>query len=198
MGYRQYIYEFDKSLVEGVRKCKTEDELCAFLEKTSPNAVEHDFDGEKYAKLYDIGTELYEFGKYFEYSDEMYKHGDSLFMSEELNERYSDYGPIVLDPDGILGAIEFYRKKVAGIYEDLLREKSENEWDDRSQFDRLLSHARDYLHWWKPTYGYSPGNLNVDNPCIVNSWLYEHGYFELIRIYKTFDWENKSMVFMGW
>ena len=35
MGYRQYFYEVDISIVNGIRKCKTEEELYDFCIKNS-------------------------------------------------------------------------------------------------------------------------------------------------------------------
>lgn len=196
MGYRQYIYSVDSWFVDEIRKCKTEQEFIDTVKKFRNDIVEYDsFDDHYYVPLYDIGDELHEFGKYWEGSDEMYKHGDSLFTSEELNEKYEDYGAIVLDEEGMLCAIEWYRQHVFELYEDLLREKSNNEWDSRPQFERLVEHARDYRMWWRNA---GPGNLNKECEKIVSSWLYEHAYFELVRIYKTFDWDNKCMIFMGW
>ena len=196
MGYRQYIYSVPTWLVDEIHKCKTEDEFIKTMQKFRNEIVEYEpLDEKYYVPLYNLGEKLFEFGKYYENSDEMYKHGDSLFSSEELREQYQDYGAIVLDPSGIECAIEWFKKKVENIYQDLLQEKSDNMWDDRSQFDRLKSHANDYLYWWK---GKGPGNLNKETDCIVNSWLYEHEYFELVRIYKTFDWDNDSMIFLGW
>ena len=34
--------------------------------------------------------------------------------------------------------------------------------------------------------------------CGTNSWSYEYSIFELVRLYKTFDWENDNLVLMGW
>lgn len=196
MGYRQYIFSVETWLVEEIRKCKTEDEFIKTMQKFRNDSVEYDsVDEEYYFPLYRLGEELYEFGKYWENSNEMYKHGDSLFTSDELNEKYEDYGAIVLDEEGLLCAIEWYRSHVEKMYEDLLSETSANEWDTRPQFDRLKEHVQDYIYWWKNT---GPGNLNKKTDCIVNSWLYEHGYFELVRIYKTFDWDNNSLIFLGW
>lgn len=196
MGYRQYIYSVPTWLVEEIRKCKTEEEFIATMQKFRNEIVEYDeFENNYYVRLHSIGDRLFEFGKYYENSDEMYKHGDSLFSSEELRKNYQEYGAIVLDPDGIECAIEWLRQKVEKIYLDLLKENSDNTWDDRSQFDRMKSHMSDYAYWWK---GKGPGNLDKETDCIVNSWLYEHEYFELVRIYKTFDWDNDSMIFLGW
>ena len=196
MGYRQYLYSVETWLVDDIRKCKTPKEFVETMQKFRNESVEYDpIDETYYVRLWDMGKELYEFGKYWENSEEMYKHGDSLFTSDELNELYEDYGAIVLDKEGLLCAIEWYRKHVEELYEDLLREQSSNGWDCRPQFDRLVSHVKDYLYWWKNE---GPGDLNVEHNRVVRSWLYEHGYFELVRIYKTFDWDNNSLVFLGW
>lgn len=193
MGYRQYFYEVSKDLVEKIRKCKTEKEFVAIIESAKPDAVER-YGEEEYVPLFNLGSAVYEFGKYYENSDEMYKHGDSLFCSDELNEQYEEYGAIVVERSGVKCAIDFYGNKVKKIYEDLLQEKSASGWDDRSQIDRLKSHVKDYLYWWE----FGPADMDLSHDRIVRSWLYEHEYFELVRIYKTFDFENKALVFMGW
>ena len=45
MGYRQYFYEVDKSIVEGFRKCKTEEELYDFCIKNSIECDKEEDDG---------------------------------------------------------------------------------------------------------------------------------------------------------
>ena len=196
MGYRQYLYSIDTWLVDEIKKCKTEDDFIKTMQKFRNEIVEYDtFDEHYYVPLHSIGDKLFEFGKYYENSDEMYKHGDSLFTSDELNERYSDYGVIVIEEDGLLCALNWQRKHIIEMYEDLLREKSVRDWDARPQLDRLIENAKDYLMWWK--YSNGPADLNKEHEQLVHSWLYEHTYFELARIYKTFDWDNKSMLFMG-
>lgn len=190
MGYRQYLYQVDKKFVEHIRACKTNEEYGNVFKA---NVVGYE-DEDEYYPVYKLGKELFEFGKYYENSDEMYKHGDSLFSSEELNERYYDYGPIVIDKEGLLCAIEWQSKKVTSFYEDLMREKSANKYDDRNQFDRLLEHASDYLRWWK----FGACDLKENSDRVANSWLYEHTIFDLVRIYKTFDWDNYCMIFAGW
>lgn len=197
MGYRQYLYSVDTWLIDEIRKCQTEEDFVKTMQKFRNEIVEYDsFDDHYYVPLHDIGNVLFEFGKYYENSDEMYKHGDSLFSSEELRELYEDYGAIVLEPDGLLCALDWQRNHVIKMYEDLLREKSERDWDSRPQLDRLIENAKDYLAWWK--YGDGPGDLNLNRSSLVSSWLYEHTYFDLVRIYKTFDWDNQSMIFLGW
>ena len=197
MGYRQYLYEVDKNLVEEIRKCKTLNDFLAVCKKH--NIEYEEYEGEEpYVGLYNLGNMLFEFGKYYANSNEMYKHGDSLFTSDELNENFYDEDAIILNKEGLVCAIEWQRDRIISIYEDLLKEQSSNEFDERSQFDRMREHIKSHLLWWKPTYGLGTAYTLDESPDLVNSWLYEHTIFDLVRIYKTFDWENKCLMFMGW
>lgn len=204
MGYRHRIYEFDKALVEKIRACKTKNDLIEVISKTNPDAYEYYDEEENYIQLYRLGKELFNFGSYYENASEMYKHGDSLFLSDELNEEFSDEKAIVLDKEGLLCAIEWQKEKIISIYEDLLKDDYKGHEDDlveryQHQSYKLQRHVEDHLRWWKPEWGdFCAYNLNENTDSIVRSWLYEHTIFELVRIYKSFDWENKRMIFMGW
>ena len=190
MGYRYYIYEFDKSTVEDLQKCKTYDDYMKVAKKVCPEKIEV-FGDEAYIAPYDLGKELYEFGKYYKNADKLYERGKDLFVSEELKDRFEDYGAIIIDKEAYKTCINWNKQKVLSIYENLSKEENIN---GVTQLDRLKEHVRDYLLWWEM----GAGDENEKHDCIVASWLYEHVYFELIRILKTFDWENKVMVFMGW
>lgn len=197
MGYRHYFYELDKQLVEKIRKCKTEKDFVSLMEKENPSIISKCEDDVGYVPLYEMGRCLYEFGKNYEGVEEMYLCGDSLFYSTELNRRYEDYGAIVVGRDGVKCAIDCCKRRVISIYQDLLRETSEYEFDTRSQLDRLKEHAADYLRWW--TYSANgPADMDLSHDNLSASWLYEHEFFDLVRIYKTFDFENKAIMFMGW
>lgn len=211
MGYRQYFYEVDKSKVDGIRQCKTEEELYKFCVKNGIECDKDEYDGEieYYMPLYKLGKEIFNFGKYYENGSEIYNHGDSLFTSNELNERYEDYGCIICDENAILCAIEWQKQHIVNMYEHLVNNTFEESYeryaypkeiDDKElHYQRLLRHCKDHLTWWKPMFeDYSAVNLDKENDNLVHSWLYEHTIFDLVRIYKTFDWENKCLMFMGW
>jgi hypothetical protein len=40
-------------------------------------------------------------------------------------------------------------------------------------------------------------NIPVDEIGISTSWMYKYGIYDLIEMYKYFDWENKTMVVYG-
>lgn len=211
MGYRQYFYEVDKSIVDRIRQCQTEEELYNFCIANNIDCDKDEY-GEEisyYCPLYHLGKEIFEFGKYYENDSEIYKHGDSLFTSDELKERYREYDAIICDENAILCAIEWQKQHIINMYEHLVNNTFENSYeryaypkdmDDKElHYKRLLSHCKDHLTWWKPMFGdHSATNLNKNKDNLVSSWLYEHTIFDLVRIYKTFDWENKCLMFIGW
>lgn len=211
MGYRQYFYEVDKSIIEEVRQCKTEEELYNVFVKNGIQCDKDEYDGQisYYCPLYELGKNLFEFGKYYENDSEIYKHGDSLFTSNELNKRYEEYRAIICDENAILCAIEWQKQHIINMYEHLINNTFEktierynypSEIDDKElHYQRLLRHCTDHLRWWKPEFGdYTAINTNKESDKVACSWLYEHTIFDLVRIYKTFDWENKCLMFMGW
>lgn len=212
MGYRQYFYEIDKTIVDEIRKCKTKEDLYNVFLKNNIECEKRDKEDGKihyHCPLYNLNKEIFEFGKGYENSEEIYKHGDSLFTSVELNEKYEDERPIVCDESAILCAIEWNKKHIIDMYEHLINntfEKSFERYNFSKEIDekelhyqRLLSHCRDHLRWWKPEFGdYTAINLDKEKDMLVESWLYEHQIFDLVRIYKTFDWENKCLLFFGW
>lgn len=165
MGYRQYFYEVDKSTVDGIRKCKTEEELYDFCIKNGIKCDKYEFDGkiEYYVPVYRLGKEIFEFGKYYENESDIYKHGDSLFTSNELNEKYEDFGAIVCDENAILCAIEWQKQHIINMYENLVNNTFEDtlernyypkDIDDKElHYKRLLEHCKDHLNWWKPEFG---------------------------------------------
>ena len=49
------------------------------------------------------------------------------------------------------------------------------------------------IEWTRLT----PFNLE-DGEEITTSWKYEYGIFELVRIYKSFDWKKNVMIYYGY
>ena len=197
------MYKVPKSFIEEARACSTMNEFKEVYKKylTDPQVYFDWLEEENYFPLYHLGKQLFDFGDSYANAEEMYKHGNSLFNSEELNKEYDEHLPIVLDEDALLCAIEFSRKLVADNLRDLLREESEHIWEKKkSQLDRLIQYIRCELDEWDNKYvpNLRPYNLNKESEELVDSWMYKYTTFELVRIYKTFDFENYAMLFYGW
>ena len=59
----------------------------------------------------------------------------------------------------------------------------------------MINHIRDIISEWEYL---TPYELDDDKLTCCTSWKYEYSIFELVRLYKSFDWENNVLVFYGW
>ena len=138
MGYRHYLYAIPKKQVAEIQSCKTNEDWCNFAKNYG---YEVDWnccdDGSGWFSPYKIGTELYELGKYSEIAFKLESEKSSLFTSEELKERYSDYGFALLTKDDFKAVIEAYRQKIVDWFEHLLNpDKSQITSDKLSKEER--------------------------------------------------------------
>lgn len=68
--------------------------------------------------------------------------------------------------------------------------------EEAGSHDALVSMA---VHSWSGKYfGISPIDLDERRERITGDWSYEYAIFELVRLYKIFDWENDDLVLVGW
>lgn len=205
MGYRHYLYAVPKKQVTGIQACKTNEDWCDFAENYGYK-VDRDCcdDRSGWFSPYKIGTELYELGKYSEIGFKLESERPSLFTSKELKARYSDYGFALLTKDDFKAIIEAYRQKIVEWFESLLN-------PDKSQItsDKLSKEERKRLEWeheikgklekWSGKYfDILPIDLDENRERITGDWSYEYAIFELVRLYKAFDWENDELVLVGW
>lgn len=205
MGYRHYLYAVPKKQVTEILACKTNEDWCNFAENYGYK-VDYDCcdDGSGWFSPYKIGTELYNLGKHSEIGFKLESERQSLFISEELKERYFDYGFVLLTKDDFKAVIESYRQKIIKWFKSLLEPEDDllsvcelsKEERRRSLIDNKIQDKID--SWSEKYFGISPIDLDENKERITSDWSYEYAIFELVRLYKTFDWENDDLVLMGW
>lgn len=202
MSYRYYFKAYDKEFISKIKDCKTTKEFNDLVLKFYPNVeIETEENGNLYIPTYQIPSKkIFEFGSGYDNADEIINSGQIAFSSKELLKQYEGYDFIICDENAILLAIEYCRLQVIAEYEDLLREKSKYSWNRSDQLDRAKVYFNEKLNEWNNEIvpELKPYDLNKENDNIVRSWLYEYEVFELVRIYKNFDWGNNSLIFMGW
>lgn len=103
----------------------------------------------------------------------------------------------------MLEAIEIYKRKIIEGYKDLLVDGGKQfllggfsiERDDIRSIDKIRDFIHERLKWWERL-----GAIDLDetHESISDSWQYEHQIFELVRLYKSIDWETKTVLFYGW
>lgn len=208
MGYRNYIGFIPKKEYNKIKKLSREE-----MYKLKGEDLE---DG--YVSPHDLVTGLYEFGKYCDFETNgltkpFFKNKDYQNYIEGDNEFY------VVQEDFLQKVFENYTEKVKAYYSEMVTPIWRNESEflksvkvdygskNRYSFDfskitleeqtalyEMLNHIRNMSMEWTHL---TPYNLNKD-PEITTSWKYEYGIFELVRIYKTFDWKKNVMVYYGW
>lgn len=217
MGYRTYIGKLSKSEYDEVKDLTKEELFKRFNEEQEDGWV----------GPYEIAKILYEFGKYTEFDDNKF-YKPFFTNEDLQNWYVEEHDFWVVGKDYLEHIINYYRDKIRTYYKEMLEPfHTENELTskflnsikkhygyskDKYTFDlslitdeeqtalfKLIEHIRSMGREWG---AYSFLNMQPydleDGPEVTTSWKYEYNIFELVRIYKTFDWENDILVYYGY
>jgi hypothetical protein len=135
--------------------------------------------------------------EFLEYIIGSYKEKISTYYNEMVN-------PFLGIKDGILD-----RDKPSEFLNSIKTDYSSRDYNNyNSTFDftkitqeeqnalvKIIQHVRDMRVEWTCL---TPYKLNDGTEAVTSSWKYEYGIFELVRIYKSFDWKKNVMYFAGW
>lgn len=127
-------------------------------------------------------TQLYEIGKYVDYN----KHTEP-FYDFDLHECEFH----IMSEEGLRYIISEYHKEIYEFYRDMKPEE-------------YAGHIRMKALRWNPdpeeNFGVFPYYMDEEHTdgFIVRSWSMEYAIFNIVYIYKTFDWENDYLIYSGW
>lgn len=203
MGYRHRFASVNKKIVDEKRDLSY-DEFVDYLLKENKDAIEtgDNFTYFSTSKILNQ-KEIFDFGKDFECANGVICLSKPLFSDEKLQEETEMY---LCDEKCFLFVIEEYRKKILEIFKSLdaaspseiklaIQSKIEK-WENLATTVSLNDLPNDVIK--KLNESHYPYNIDKTKEKIVNSWLFEYEIFELVRIYKTFDWKNNYLLFYGW
>lgn len=201
MGYRHFFYEVSKSEIEKVRSL-TREELLSYMRTNKPGAV----DDEDYFSFHDVADQkkIFEFGKlyYEDTAEQIYSTGNPLFLNAETQKKYDDYVPYICGKEALLKAIAIYKKKVLDYYKSLFEDGETliaplgiEVPREKPKAEKQEQHIKDMLSEWEHDWAV---NTDETKEAITTSWKYEYQIFELVRLLKTTNWEEKSLLFYGW
>lgn len=194
MGTRHYFYILDNEMVRQLNRMTKE----TFFQW----AKEKGIGDSSYVPLYEVGETYYEFGKYYENAHTIQQMGAPLFSDPELKVEYEEYEPVVVGKEAMLDAILHTQKQIVSMYDRLLGDTPEPEYDyeyGKTNEERYRDHLVSMQHEWKNRFTKTTAiHLNEDSPVITTSWKYEYAIFEMVRLYKTTDWDHHQLLFMGW
>jgi len=174
MGYRLYLGKISKDEHDKMQKMS----YAYLCEKYGDK-------GEDFVSVYQLVKELHGFGKYYNVDTSKY---NPFFAKKEIQDYFSnDHDFWIVDKDFLLGIIEKERKEMAEWYKEC----------ESKTYEELLFQIKKLAKEWSGEY-YLPYNLDLSKPHLVDSWQRDYAIFDLIRIYKSFDFENNLLVYYGW
>jgi hypothetical protein len=180
MGYRLRLGKVSKSDWENIYKYKSKEEI-----------IENWWDeDEDFSFAYPPEhIQLYELGKHVDFVNEEF----TPFYSFELDG--NDFW--IVSKKGLLSIIDKYHESTNNYYQELMR--LFNDKDDK--FERRISnHLLSKTNEWGKPYGRRPYYLDQENTdgFISGSWDIEYAIFNLVYIYRTFDFEKDLLIYSGW
>ena len=202
MGYRHYFYLVEKEEVNKVCKM-TYEELSCYAKKQG--WIDED-DCFFFRDAFNQ-KEIFEFGKlYFDDTAErIYSSGAPMFENEETQDCFSDYNPYVVGKPGLEMAISIYKEKILGYFKSLVTEECSSrkflEFSVKMEDLKMAEVCKAIekkIYEWSNFFGCIPINMDEKNESITNSWLFEYNIFELVRLYKSIDWDKYTILFYGW
>lgn len=181
-----YLMKVNNKLVHDLQTTSTCDGLMDVVKKNNLSDVCDNFDNECYLKMHLIGEKLYSLGDAFDNVDIYNNHSTPLLVGE-VQKEYEDYNLRILTKEGLKKIIDRYHNDTVTYYERLLKEGKENSIRFLTNIKEILlslsSPVEDFL------------NLDNNNLKLTKSYRKEFAIFNLVSIYKFFDWDNYSIIY---
>ncbi len=178
MGYRLRLGKVKKTEEEKYAG-KTYEEVTEIIEKIEEDSAPY---------RPPFHTELFEIGKYVKYDKHMIPFYDFDIEAD------CEAGFYIMTKEGLKFIIGDYHLKVYNMYKNLSNESRRN---TRAFFERR---AREWDSSSKLKMNMNPYYLDEEKTDgeIAKSWQYEYAIFNLVHIYRTFDWDNDYLIYSGW
>jgi hypothetical protein len=209
MGYRNYLGSLPKKEYNKIKRM-TIQELYVFKNE---EWVEDYSEG--YVGVYDVAyNQHYELGKYVDQFDK--KFFKTVFKNKETQKHFTEEHDFYLvEKEFVEELIKYYTEKIRTYYRNMLEpffEGSESKAgfmktkdtpitvEEMGGIFELIDHVRVMAMEWGVA-GWladlTPFDLNSDRE-LVSSWKYEYAIFNLVNLYRTFDWKRNVMIYYGY
>lgn len=212
MSYRHRIHLIDKKTAEALQRCESYDDYVktavSYAQRNNKTVDFEDEDVVINGKTYpDIpfrmfGTELFDFGSGYDNAGKIQAMSTRVFKNAKLAKHFEEYEPFLISKEGLRCAIEYYRDKIIKELTHSLAAPLNTPLDYMSPEDKCKAYVHEELKAWKQFEIFGNPEHNVYNlgegDNLTSSCYIEFAIWDLVRIYKTFDWENNCMLFYGW
>lgn len=210
MGYRNYLGSLPKREYNQI-KGMTLKELYEFKNEEWSDDPD-DRDG--HVGVYDVAYNThYELGKYIDSFDK--KFFKPVFKNKETQKHFTDDSDFyIVQKEFVEELIKYYTGMIQKYYKDILdpffegaepkagfmkTEDTPMTKEELTGVYKLIDHVRSMAMEWGVA-GWFDWTLpyKLDSKDLVSSWKYEYAIFNLINVYKTFDWKKNVMIYYGY
>lgn len=190
MGYRHYLYKVKKDELNKIRNMTNSD----IYIHTKSN------DEDNYWSPLDLFRDkcIYELGEIDNTMWKILKNNriDEIFTQEEVKEHMEEYDNGILNADGFLKIMETYKEKIISYLNDLLVDGYKESWrENKTSYEKMKEHLEEKIRFITVSDEY---DFNLKNERITGSWTFEYSLFELIRLYKTINWDNYYVIYLAY
>lgn len=209
MGYRFYLGSLPKKEYNKIKRFTLQELYAHKGEKWS-----EDF-SEGYVGVYDVAYNChYELGKYIDEFPK--KYFKTVFKNKETQKHFTqEHHFFVVEKEFVETLIEYYTEKIRDYYKEYLSpffdggdakagfmktKGTPPTPEEISGMYKLIDHVRSMgmewgvAGWFDDTRPYSLD----DKKELVSSWKYEYAIFNLINLYRTFDWKRNVMIYYAY
>lgn len=182
MGYRTYLTVVDKQKAEEYRNHLKDIYLDAngFIKEDDDDLTAfYQFVSDKFGRKDEFCVDGLDIPE---------NAGEPFFHNKETQEIFEHYNPRVVGKEECLLAIELMRKFVLDYYKTAMEAGP----------DRWKSVIHDKIQTWEAPYKITPYNLRPNSNNIVGVMITEYEVFEMVRMYKSIDWDKDMVIFYGW
>lgn len=180
MGYRNYLYIIDKDKLDEIKNLTYDEAVKRFgYEDGDPFLDEHSI------IEYCNGKEIFEFGKYVDWTDDIRKYMSDVFKDVDICHYLNLEREFVKLDYGALPIIcEVHRKKILNYYNELMSENDVNV---------LHNSIRNITFEWE-----AMATKPVNDYSLTYSWRYEYEYFNLLYLMTKLDKEKQVLLWLGY
>lgn len=183
MGYRHHIGILEKNKHELIKKMSVKQ-----LKK---------WYGDEYVPCYKITKEVYELGKYYD-DNFMKPFKKKVFTKKATQKLYEgDQDFYIISKEGFEAIIDDYRQRVLEYYTLLLKQDKTDLLINRITTIEQAIESK-IRTWGENCTKFKLYPYSIQGEQITTSWDFEYAIFELVRIYKTIDWENQLITITAW
>lgn len=150
--------------------------------------------GEHYVPCYKITKEVFELGKY--YDDKFLKpYRTKVFSNKRVHRSYQqDNLFYIISQKGFEAIIDDHRQRVLEYYQSVLKQ-DKSDYGVPTLEQAIESKIRT---WGENCTKFKIYPYSLEGEQITDSWEFEYAIFELVRIYKSVNWDKEYVTITGW